>query len=152
MVLTLYGFWVFDKLPTSAVILPSLQRLQANAEELDNAKEKRLTIDNSSERGIQGDGKLSNGDIEREDECGICLEPSTKMVLPNCCHSMCIKCYHNWLLLQTFQNHLFFLPFWIWFDCLMCLLVNTVAGIRDRNRARFAGGAWRGSNQRTCGC
>ncbi|KAG7020116.1 RING finger protein-like protein [Cucurbita argyrosperma subsp. argyrosperma] len=73
--------------PTS-VILPSLQRLQANARELDNAKEKRV--------GVEGDGKLSNGDVEREEECGICLEASTKMVLPNCCHSMCIKCYHNW--------------------------------------------------------
>ncbi|XP_022951171.1 uncharacterized protein LOC111454098 [Cucurbita moschata] len=71
-----------------AVILPSLQRLQANARELDNAKEKRV--------GVEGDGKLSNGDVEREEECGICLEASTKMVLPNCCHSMCIKCYHNW--------------------------------------------------------
>ncbi|XP_022962108.1 uncharacterized protein LOC111462660 isoform X2 [Cucurbita moschata] len=80
-----------------AIILPSLQRLQASAEELDNAKAKHVKSDNSSERRVEGDGKQSNGDLEREDECGICLEqPSTKMVLPNCCHSMCIKCYHNW--------------------------------------------------------
>ncbi|XP_022996708.1 uncharacterized protein LOC111491874 [Cucurbita maxima] len=80
-----------------AIILPSLQRLQASAEELDNAKAKHVKSDNSSERRVEGDGKHWNGDLEREDECGICLEqPSTKMVLPNCCHSMCIKCYHNW--------------------------------------------------------
>ncbi|XP_023546493.1 E3 ubiquitin-protein ligase CHFR-like [Cucurbita pepo subsp. pepo] len=80
-----------------AIILPSLQRLQASAEELDNAKAKHVKSDNSNERRVEGDGKHSNGDLEREDECGICLEqPSTKMVLPNCCHSMCIKCYHNW--------------------------------------------------------
>ncbi|KAK7815406.1 e3 ubiquitin-protein ligase airp2 [Quercus suber] len=34
------------------------------------------------------DKKLSDVDMEREDECGICLEPCTKMVLPNCCHAM----------------------------------------------------------------
>lgn len=38
----------------------------------------------------------NNVDSEREEECGICLEPCTKMVLPNCCHAMCIKCYRNW--------------------------------------------------------
>jgi len=39
---------------------------------------------------------MNSIDLEREDECGICLEPCTKMVLPNCCHAMCIKCYRNW--------------------------------------------------------
>ncbi|XP_024970211.1 E3 ubiquitin-protein ligase AIRP2-like isoform X3 [Cynara cardunculus var. scolymus] len=50
------------------VILPSLKRLRTNPLELDVS----------------------------EDECGICLEPCTKMVLPNCCHAMCINCYHDW--------------------------------------------------------
>lgn len=40
--------------------------------------------------------KLSDVDLERENECGICLEPCTKMVLPNCCHAMCINCYRDW--------------------------------------------------------
>jgi hypothetical protein len=35
-------------------------------------------------------------DDEREDECGICLETCTKMVLPNCNHAMCINCYRDW--------------------------------------------------------
>lgn len=65
--------FVYNKLHTSVVILSSLQRLQANAEQLDNAKEKRVKSDNSSERRVQGDGKHSNCDLEREDECGICL-------------------------------------------------------------------------------
>ncbi|GMY26407.1 RING-H2 finger protein ATL47-like isoform X1 [Fagus crenata] len=47
-------------------------------------------------RDFYGDGRLTNVDLDREDECGICLEPCTKMVLPNCCHAMCIKCYRNW--------------------------------------------------------
>ncbi|KAG2259836.1 hypothetical protein Bca52824_079130 [Brassica carinata] len=56
------------------VILPSLQLLHSNLDELDT----------------------SDIGLEREEECGICLETCTQMVLPNCCHSMCIKCYRNW--------------------------------------------------------
>ncbi|KAJ8748734.1 hypothetical protein K2173_011286 [Erythroxylum novogranatense] len=51
------------------VILPSLKRLYSILEEL---------------RGCSN--------VDR----GICLEPCTKIVLPNCCHAMCIKCYRNW--------------------------------------------------------
>ncbi|CAA2996545.1 RING-H2 finger ATL47 [Olea europaea subsp. europaea] len=59
-----------------AVILPSLQRIHNDFIELDSNDD--------------------NHDTERDDECGICLEPCTKMVLPNCCHAMCINCYRNW--------------------------------------------------------
>jgi hypothetical protein len=41
-------------------------------------------------------GKLSEIEIEREEECGICMEMNSKVVLPNCSHSLCIKCYRNW--------------------------------------------------------
>jgi hypothetical protein len=40
--------------------------------------------------------KLSDVELLREDECGICLEPCTKMVVPSCCHAMCINCYRDW--------------------------------------------------------
>ena len=30
------------------------------------------------------------------DECGICMELRGKVVLPNCSHTMCIKCYRQW--------------------------------------------------------
>lgn len=35
-------------------------------------------------------------DIERDHECGVCLEVKAKVVLPNCCHQMCLKCYRDW--------------------------------------------------------
>lgn len=35
-------------------------------------------------------------DIEREEECGICMEMNSKIVLPNCNHAMCLKCYREW--------------------------------------------------------
>ncbi|KAJ7945494.1 RING finger protein [Quillaja saponaria] len=79
-----------------AVILPSLQRLHGSLEELEFAKEGHSRIGSSGKKRVEGDGKLTNVDLEREDECGICLEPCTKMVLPNCCHAMCIKCYRKW--------------------------------------------------------
>ncbi|KAK8485525.1 hypothetical protein V6N13_090445 [Hibiscus sabdariffa] len=72
------------------VILPSLQRLHGCLGELDDDKEIQFTIESSGKK------RLGHIDWEREDECGICLEPCTKMVLPNCCHAMCIKCYRNW--------------------------------------------------------
>ncbi|KAF3449573.1 hypothetical protein FNV43_RR10302 [Rhamnella rubrinervis] len=41
-------------------------------------------------------GKISEIDSDREEECDICMEMISKVVLPNCNHSMCIKCYRNW--------------------------------------------------------
>ncbi|KAJ4916675.1 RING/U-box superfamily protein [Raphanus sativus] len=82
------------------VILPSLERLHINFSDLpgdsvwySNPKAiAKKNYDVEDNRFI-----MTNVDSEeREEECGICLEPCTKMVLPNCCHAMCIKCYRNW--------------------------------------------------------
>lgn len=79
----------------AGIILPSLQRLHSSLGELDEANEEYTDVLNFGSR-VKGDNQLFDVDLEREDECGICLEPCTKMVLPNCCHAMCIKCYRNW--------------------------------------------------------
>ncbi|KAK3433118.1 hypothetical protein EUGRSUZ_D00636 [Eucalyptus grandis] len=42
----------------------------------------------------------SDVDAEREDECGICMELNSKIVLPNCNHAMCLKCYHDWRMIS----------------------------------------------------
>ncbi|KAL4383803.1 hypothetical protein GQ457_15G003660 [Hibiscus cannabinus] len=76
-----------------SVILPSLKRLHGSLGELDDDTEARVS---PAKKRVELDNRLGNIDFEREDECGICLEPCTKMVLPNCCHAMCIKCYRNW--------------------------------------------------------
>ncbi|CAK7332433.1 unnamed protein product [Dovyalis caffra] len=78
------------------VILPSLQRLHSNLEELEDVKGDNYGMEILCKKKAEGGNRFANIDLEREDECGICLEPCTKMVLPNCCHAMCIKCYHNW--------------------------------------------------------
>jgi len=39
---------------------------------------------------------ISEIDDNIEEECGICMEINTKVVLPTCSHAMCIKCYRDW--------------------------------------------------------
>ncbi|KAJ8769711.1 hypothetical protein K2173_005351 [Erythroxylum novogranatense] len=62
-----------------------------------DVKEGYYGLEKFGKRGLEGDIRFSNVDLERENECGICLEPCTKIVLPNCCHAMCIKCYRNYI-------------------------------------------------------
>ena len=81
----------------AAVILPSLRRLHYDLVELDNGRrEESSELAISSQMKIEKKDSFTNIDLEREDECGICLEPCTKIVLPNCCHAMCINCYRDW--------------------------------------------------------
>ncbi|KAH7570420.1 hypothetical protein JRO89_XS05G0104000 [Xanthoceras sorbifolium] len=89
------GISMFNENQIAGIILPSLQRLRSSLGELDEANKEYVDMLNFGSR-MKGDNQLSNVDLEREDECGICLEPCTKMVLPNCCHAMCVKCYRNW--------------------------------------------------------
>lgn len=60
-----------------------------------------------SRKRLEDKWKLSDMDLEREDECGICLDPCTKVVLPSCCHAMCINCYRDWYI----RPHSFILDF-----------------------------------------
>ncbi|GAU43370.1 hypothetical protein TSUD_82160 [Trifolium subterraneum] len=74
------------------------KRLHGSLEKLEICMKGHSSLEGSSfgKKMIEANAKLTNVDLEREDECGICLEPCTKMVLPNCCHAMCIKCYRKW--------------------------------------------------------
>ncbi|CAN6585495.1 unnamed protein product [Malus baccata var. baccata] len=79
---------------TADVILPSLQCLHGDSLEMDTTQEEALEI--AARKPYEDKIKLSDVDLEREDECGICLVTCTKMVLPNCCHAMCVNCYRDW--------------------------------------------------------
>jgi hypothetical protein len=76
----------------AAIIYPFLQQLESNLMDKD-CKEKGW-CKGSGTRGRAGRKLVAYDD--REDECGICLETCTKMVLPNCNHTMCINCYRDW--------------------------------------------------------
>ncbi|GAA0183871.1 hypothetical protein LIER_31210 [Lithospermum erythrorhizon] len=79
-----------------AVILPSLQRLHCDLRELKNSDDEYSNFKSINKKKIKGNESFTNLDMQRENECGICLEPCTKMVLPNSCHAMCINCYRDW--------------------------------------------------------
>ncbi|XP_040986980.1 E3 ubiquitin-protein ligase AIRP2-like [Juglans microcarpa x Juglans regia] len=79
-----------------AVILPSLQRLNGDLSELDVTQEEGSSIQMVVRKKLEKKRMIPDVDLEREDECGICLESCTKMVVPNCCHAMCINCYRDW--------------------------------------------------------
>ncbi|KAK6160321.1 hypothetical protein DH2020_003702 [Rehmannia glutinosa] len=77
-----------------AVILPSLQQLHYDFVEQDGVSDENPVLNSSGKK--RPESGYANLDSERDDECGICLEPCTKMVVPNCCHAMCINCYRDW--------------------------------------------------------
>jgi hypothetical protein len=79
----------------AAIIYPILQQLESSLIERD-LKGKGRCKDIVSRRRMEDWKKVSGRDVEREDECGICMEACTKMVLPNCSHAMCIKCHRDW--------------------------------------------------------
>ncbi|MBA0707756.1 hypothetical protein Goshw_010871 [Gossypium schwendimanii] len=81
-----------------SVILPSLQRLHGDLSELDATGEEDHCFEMVVKKKLDDKRKVSDMELEREDECGICLEPCNKVVLPNCCHAMCINCYRDWSL------------------------------------------------------
>ncbi|CAI0425773.1 unnamed protein product [Linum tenue] len=80
-----------------AIIYPSLRQLEGQfVESEDTHKRSRgnevLTRKRAEDRRRLAD----NNEFERDDECGICMENGGKMVLPNCGHSLCMNCFHDW--------------------------------------------------------
>ena len=88
--------WLLLPYLLTGVIFPSLLQLQRGITDVEDRKQKDICATKYRPRDMAGKGKLSEIDIEREEECGICLEMNNKVVLPNCYHSMCMKCYRDW--------------------------------------------------------
>eukprot|EP00249_Psilotum_nudum_P020355 c27665_g3_i1 orf=824-1573(+) len=79
-----------------AYIYPSLQQLHGGITQMDELKQKALCMERYTKRLDEERRRMSDVDLEREQECGICLEANTKIVLPDCNHAMCMKCYREW--------------------------------------------------------
>ncbi|KAL1365133.1 hypothetical protein HN51_013223 [Arachis hypogaea] len=79
-----------------AVIYPSLLQLQKGVTDMEDKKQKAVCMERYRKRDDEEHWQSSDIDIEREDECGICMEMNGKVVLPNCNHAMCLKCYREW--------------------------------------------------------
>ncbi|XP_042491528.1 E3 ubiquitin-protein ligase AIRP2 isoform X3 [Macadamia integrifolia] len=80
-----------------AIIFPSLLQLQRGITDVDDRKQKELCSTRYRKKDEMDKGKMSEIDIEREEECGICMEIGSKVVLPNCSHALCMKCYRDWM-------------------------------------------------------
>ncbi|KAI4384171.1 hypothetical protein MLD38_002359 [Melastoma candidum] len=76
-----------------AIIYPSLIQLDS---------EFRRIRDNSRSlcAEVLGRGRPRDAvkELEKDDECGICMECRKNTVLPGCGHSMCIDCFSDWRL------------------------------------------------------
>lgn len=90
------SFWLLLFFLSTAVIFPSLLQLQSGITDLEDRKQKEACTLRFKRKDGMERGKLSEVDIEREEECGICMEMNSKVVLPNCSHSLCLKCYREW--------------------------------------------------------
>ncbi|KAG6523736.1 hypothetical protein ZIOFF_013613 [Zingiber officinale] len=78
------------------VIYPSLQQLESSMVDGEACSESGRNKEIVGMKRMEDWEKFSDDDLDREDECGICLEVCSKMVLPSCSHSMCLKCYRDW--------------------------------------------------------
>ncbi|KAG9130673.1 hypothetical protein Leryth_018071 [Lithospermum erythrorhizon] len=77
------------------VIYPSLHQLEGHLIDRMDKNHQRSNCSDSLIMEGREDRKRFNRD-EQEDECGICMETDSEVVLPNCGHSMCISCFHDW--------------------------------------------------------
>jgi len=88
--------WYTEILYRSAVIYPSLLQLEKGVTDAEDKKQKVVCMERYRRREDEEHKQFSDIDFEREEECGICMEMNSKIVLPNCNHVMCLKCYHEW--------------------------------------------------------
>ncbi|XP_066346376.1 E3 ubiquitin-protein ligase AIRP2-like isoform X1 [Miscanthus floridulus] len=80
-----------------AVIFPSLMQLPKGISDVDDWRQKAVCTEKYRRRDEdEGKRPVSEIDIEREEECGICMEMNSKVVLPSCSHAMCMQCYRQW--------------------------------------------------------
>lgn len=78
------------------MIFPSLVLLQRGTNDIEDRQHREAYAAKYKRKDQLDKGKISEIDLEREEECGICMELNSKVVLPTCCHSMCMKCYRSW--------------------------------------------------------
>ncbi|CAD6222733.1 unnamed protein product [Miscanthus lutarioriparius] len=81
-----------------AVIFPSLMQLHEGINEVEDKKQKAICLERYRRRDEDQKTVISEIDDNIEEECGICMEINSKVVLPTCSHAMCIKCYRDWRL------------------------------------------------------
>ncbi|KAE8673357.1 hypothetical protein F3Y22_tig00111792pilonHSYRG00067 [Hibiscus syriacus] len=74
----------------------SSMQLQNGVTDTEDKRQKAACMDRYRRREDEECRQLADVDFEREEECGICMETDSKILLPNCNHTMCLKCYREW--------------------------------------------------------
>ena len=87
------------------MIFPSLLQLQRGITDVEDKKQKAVCMERYRKKDEDERGSLSDIDVEREEECGICMEMNSKVVLPNCTHAMCLRCYQDWYAHNSVSAH-----------------------------------------------
>lgn len=78
------------------MIFPSLLQLERGISDIEDRKQREICATKYRRRGEMDRDKLSENEIEREEECSICMEMNSKIVLPSCNHTLCMQCYRDW--------------------------------------------------------
>lgn len=94
-----------------AVIYPSLLQLERGVTDTEDKKQKAVCMERYRRRDDDEHRHCLDVDNEREEECGICMEMNSKIVLPNCNHAMCLKCYREWYFQLSISIKLLFPEF-----------------------------------------
>ncbi|XBH57830.1 hypothetical protein VPH35_079369 [Triticum aestivum] len=81
-----------------AVIFPSLMQLEHGMSDSDDRRQRAACSERYRRRDESEDNKrpVSKINAEIEEECRICMELNSRVVLRNCSHDMGIKCYRQW--------------------------------------------------------
>ncbi|XP_037427941.1 E3 ubiquitin-protein ligase AIRP2-like [Triticum dicoccoides] len=77
-------------------------QLEHGMSDSDDRRQRAACAERYRRRDEPEDSKrpVSEMDAEIEEECGICMELNSRVMLRNCIHDMCIKCYHQCQCLQ----------------------------------------------------
>jgi len=84
-------------------------QLQRGVTDTEDKEQKAVCMERYRRRDDEEHRQHADVDIEREEECGICMEMNSKIVLPNCHHAMCLKCYREW---YSLPPSLLLLKYW----------------------------------------
>ncbi|KAI4312127.1 hypothetical protein MLD38_036975 [Melastoma candidum] len=79
-----------------AMIYPSLLQLRRGLSDVEHRRQKIVRTEWYRRREEEDRSRFSDIEFERDDDCGICMEPREKVLLPNCSHVLCVKCYCEW--------------------------------------------------------
>ncbi|KAI5021463.1 hypothetical protein ZWY2020_058193 [Hordeum vulgare] len=89
-----------------AVIFPSLMQLEHGISDSDDRRQRAVCSERYRRRDEPEDSKrpVSEIDAEIEEECGMCMELNSRVVLPNYSHDMCINFYRQWIGYSTITD------------------------------------------------